>query len=315
MTYPIYHSYGNDTPILDIRGAARLWMCLPGARATAFRATLADTWIRVFGGDLTLVDEIHRNREIQTQLPQHHPGRAFGDAVSERHGTEQVLSTAASFHDIRALVQSAMDPFIQRLEEERVARLALQNTLDTQTARLQLETTARVELENRLQENIRQCTNLSRELATANDHLHASETIANELAIQVAGIRTAQRVEYQAEAFDHIVTLDSFIASPPTTAVRFKDLFRFMGVIGVKEEVSMACGRKTHHMAPGIGHRKQRGRDGREYVTIDYRKSQAPVMLRGIMAVCYEHDHRMETEDGPRCICRECRNLMNVLRR
>lgn len=209
-------------------------MCLPGARATAFRQTVAETWIRVFGGDVTLVNEIHQNRQIQESLPENHPGRAFGDAVSERHGTEQVLSTAASFHDIRALVQS--DPFIQRLEEERVARLALQNTLDTQTARLQLETTARVELENRLQENIRQCTNLSRELATANDHLHASETLANELAIQVAGIRTAQRVEYQAEAFDHIVTLDSFIASPPTTAVRFKDLFRFMGVIGVKED-------------------------------------------------------------------------------
>ena len=32
--------------------------CLPGARASAFRSTLADTWIRVFGGDETLVDEI-----------------------------------------------------------------------------------------------------------------------------------------------------------------------------------------------------------------------------------------------------------------
>lgn len=78
---------------------------------------------------------------------------------------------------------------------------------------------------------------------------------------------------------------------------------------------SIVTKRKTHQMAPVIGYRKQRGREGHEYVTIDYRKSQAPVMLRGIMAVCMEFGHLIDTEDGKRCICRAARNLMTGLRR
>jgi len=90
--------------------------------------------------------------------------------------------------------------------------------------------------------------------------------------------------------------------------------FRFMGIVGVKEEISMACGRVTHRLAPGIGYRKQRGRDGREYVAIDYRKSQAPVMLRGIQATCAELGHVFETEDGEMCICGRVRELMRAIR-
>lgn len=307
----------HPTPILDIRGAARLWMCLPGARATAFRQTVADTWIRVFGGDETLIEEIHRNREVQTQLPQNHPGRAFGEAVDGRNdGLSNQLSIPA---DIQTIVQTALVPFIQRLEEE---RLALQNALEVERTaraaalqpllnRIQLESAARVELEARLQANALQCATLTRDLANAQEE---SRQLANRLADDVAGIRTAQCVEYRAEAFDGIQTLENFIASPMTISVRFKDLFRFMGIVGVKEEISMACGRVTHRLAPGIGYRKQRGRDGREYVAIDYRKSQAPVMLRGIQATCAELGHVFETEDGEMCICGRVRELMRAIR-
>lgn len=72
-------------------------MCLPGARASAFRTTLADTWIRVFGGDESLIEEIRRNRQIQEGLPQNHPGRAFAEAVKEgqskRPSTEEHHTT------------------------------------------------------------------------------------------------------------------------------------------------------------------------------------------------------------------------------
>lgn len=307
---------GQPTPILDIRGAARLWACLPGARASAFRATIVDTWIRVFGGDETLIDEIRRNREIQAQLPADHAGRVFGDAVAERNdhssSVTQVPSEtrmALTMPDVQAIivraVQTALQPLHDRIEQEIAARLELENRTRQDLA----------DANTRLHEQAAILTTTQLVSERLSQSLIASETRANELAVEIAGIRTAQCVRYRAEAFDDIQTLENFIASPATTAVRFKDLFRFMGIIGVKEEISMACGRKTHQLAPGIGHRKQRGRDGREYVTVDYRKSQASVMLRGIMAVCYEHDHLMETEDGHRCICRECRNLMNALRR
>lgn len=313
-----FQSGGHPTPVLDIRGAARLWACLPGARASAFRSTLADTWIRVFGGDETLIDEIARNREIQTQLPPNHPGRAFGQAVDERNEglSNQSLSIPA---DIQTIVQTALVPFIQRLEGE---RQALQNALEIERTaraaalqplldRIQLESTARMELEARLQANALQCATLTQDLANAQEE---SRQLANRLADDVAGIRTAQFVEYRAQAFDGVDTIENFVTSPMTTSVRFKDLFRFMGIVGVKEEMSMACGRTTHRLAPGIGYRKQRGRDGREYVTIDYRKSQAPVMLRGIQATCAELGHVFETEDGEMCICGRVRELMRAIR-
>ena len=53
-----------------------------------------DKWIRVFGGDETLINEIRRNRDNQENLPHDHPGRAFGEAVNEcqakRPWTEEV---------------------------------------------------------------------------------------------------------------------------------------------------------------------------------------------------------------------------------
>ena len=298
----------------------------------------------MFGGDLTLIDDVLRNREIQVRLPQNHPGRAFADALNERnsdHTGELTIQGSGSPHN------DAYARFMQIFEVERASRLLLESRLDEErTARLQLcdrldeerrareaesilfreQTlqliTARDEIENRLQTNALHCATLAQNLADAQqeslqlaEKLRASDELAIRMAEDVAGIRTAQCVEYRAEAFENIETLESFISAPMTTAVRFKDLFRFMGIIGVREEVSMACGRKTHRMAPGIGHRKQRGRDGREYVTIDYRKSQAPVMLRGILAVCAESEHLIGTEDGLRCVCRECRNLMRALRR
>lgn len=112
---------------------------------------------------------------------------------------------------------------------EKAARVALTNTLkDEQAARTALSVTLEEEKATRAQ----------------------LQTACIEMSEEIAGVRTAQRIEYGAEAFDDNETMDLFVAAPMVTAVRFKDLFRFMGVIGVKEEVSMACGRVTHRMAP-----------------------------------------------------------------
>lgn len=72
---------GHPSAILDINDTARLWINLPGARATTFRTQIISKWIRVFGGDLSLIDEIVQNNEIQRALPENHPARAFGDEV------------------------------------------------------------------------------------------------------------------------------------------------------------------------------------------------------------------------------------------
>lgn len=113
----------HPTPILDIRGAARLWACLPGARASAFRSTLADTWIRVFGGDETLVDDIRRNRQIQDNLPRDHPGRAFGEAVDERTQTPPSPLTIPDVQNIiTRAVETALEPLHDRIRREITAR-------------------------------------------------------------------------------------------------------------------------------------------------------------------------------------------------
>lgn len=56
-------------------------MLLPGRRATLFRTEVIKTWVRVFAGDLTLVDEIIRNHAVQESLPEDSPMRVFTDAA------------------------------------------------------------------------------------------------------------------------------------------------------------------------------------------------------------------------------------------
>ena len=49
-----------------------------------FRTAVIKTWVRVFAGDLTLVDELIRNHAIQESLPDDSPMRAFADEIPEK---------------------------------------------------------------------------------------------------------------------------------------------------------------------------------------------------------------------------------------
>ena len=72
-------------------------MLLPGRRATVFRTEVIKTWVRVFAGDLTLVDEIIRNHAVQESLPDDSPMRAFSDATdSTERGAALVQSQLVS---------------------------------------------------------------------------------------------------------------------------------------------------------------------------------------------------------------------------
>lgn len=261
-------------------------MCLPGARASAFRTTLVDTWIRVFGGDESLVDEIRQNRQIQDNLPRDHPGRAFGEAIDAQN--YQVVTP-----DMNSLIQTALAPIMQRLEMEQRARIALQTTFDQYMARMEQ---ARNEFEQRLQA----ARNELEEETAARNRL---QIVCAEMSDEIVSVRSTQRVEYNAEAFPEIAKFENFLAAPADTAVRFKDLFRYMGIVGVEEEGSLAAGRCTRLMAPGIGQRKQRGRDGETFVTINYRKRHTPVMLRGIQRACIEFAHFYPIQGGCNCVC------------
>lgn len=74
-------------------------MLLPGRRATLFRTEVIKTWVRVFAGDLTLVDEIIRNHAVQESLPEDSPMRAFADTTdSNERGMVHVQSQLVSLN-------------------------------------------------------------------------------------------------------------------------------------------------------------------------------------------------------------------------
>lgn len=69
------HPSSGEMQIVDINTAAKVWMVLPGKKASVFRSNLADLFIRVLGGDASLAEEIKQIGEFQDTLPESHPLR------------------------------------------------------------------------------------------------------------------------------------------------------------------------------------------------------------------------------------------------
>lgn len=90
-------------------------MLLPGQKAAEFRRTLADVFIRVMGGDLTLADEIKEISEFHDTLPENHPLRAFkaAPAVIGRSSSSITPSTPVGID----AVQSIVSPIILELQK------------------------------------------------------------------------------------------------------------------------------------------------------------------------------------------------------
>ena len=76
----------RDTPVSDVYGICDMVMVmvLPGKAAGRVRRQAATVLCRYLGGDLSMVDEIAKNRDIQHELDEDDPARIFGQAVSER---------------------------------------------------------------------------------------------------------------------------------------------------------------------------------------------------------------------------------------
>ena len=76
----------RPTPAGDIHAAVELIMLLPGRHAGLVRSEAARLFVRFYGGDPALAEQVIHNRERQEQLAQEnpqHPARAFGRAVEE----------------------------------------------------------------------------------------------------------------------------------------------------------------------------------------------------------------------------------------
>ena len=74
----------RGTPVACVRGIVEIVVLLPGRHAARVRRQAAELLTRFLGGDLSLVDEICRNRGMQEELAVQNPEdprRIFGEAV------------------------------------------------------------------------------------------------------------------------------------------------------------------------------------------------------------------------------------------
>jgi hypothetical protein len=115
----------RDTPVVSGQGLVRLLFLLPGKRARQFVAESAEVLVRHIGGDETLVEEIHRNREIGQTNPQ--STQAFMAVNIPNEASAVSDATALDIEERRArLVRYEMET--ARLEKE-TARLDEDNKI------------------------------------------------------------------------------------------------------------------------------------------------------------------------------------------
>ena len=78
----------RDTPVCDVRALTELVFLLPGKHAARVRRQAAEIFCRWLGGDLSIIEEVCRNRGIQAELAARqpeHPLRPFGEDVEQKN--------------------------------------------------------------------------------------------------------------------------------------------------------------------------------------------------------------------------------------
>ena len=74
----------TQIPVTDAKGIVTITMLLPGRAAASVRTAAAGVLVRFLGGDMSMVDEIARNRLTQEELAEdnpNHPLRIFGETI------------------------------------------------------------------------------------------------------------------------------------------------------------------------------------------------------------------------------------------
>ena len=72
---------GYATPVTNAKGAVLIINALPGRTATRLRIEWAGVIVRYLGGDLSLIEEVAHNRNVQENIADDHPLRFFGQDV------------------------------------------------------------------------------------------------------------------------------------------------------------------------------------------------------------------------------------------
>jgi hypothetical protein len=88
LTFQFEGQGERPTPVRDLRGYLEMLLLVPGPRAAVLRKSVIEVFIRKFGGDLSMINEILAAHEVQQQLPASHPATAFADAVQQRPSPE-----------------------------------------------------------------------------------------------------------------------------------------------------------------------------------------------------------------------------------
>ena len=119
-----YHKFPGQgqrpTPVVDANTLLEVMARLPGV----INKFVADTAVRLLGGDLSLATEVKAMHELQQQLPANHFGRVFGEAVEAKLAAEQPKE-ALEWHERR---QKAKE------ESKRKSALLLENVANATPA-------------------------------------------------------------------------------------------------------------------------------------------------------------------------------------
>ena len=105
----------RTTPVGDISMVVETILLVPGKQAASVRSECAKLFVRVYGGDLALTEQIINNRKWQDELsrtsPQH-PARVFG---AEVEATSEVVSTEVATKTCEIAIRSLLPAMLEQI--------------------------------------------------------------------------------------------------------------------------------------------------------------------------------------------------------
>ena len=123
----------RETPVTDAEGIVTIIMLLPGRAAATVRQSAAHVMVRYLGGDLSLVQEVMHNHEIQGSIEPDHPAAIFGQSVQPSgptpYQTEMVrsarLQALASALSLAQTLNSTSLPRVQEAAQKAIDDMLL----------------------------------------------------------------------------------------------------------------------------------------------------------------------------------------------
>ena len=101
QTYQFEGAGERQTPVSEIRGYVEMLLLVPGNRAAAFRRTVVEVFVRLYGGDTVMVNEIWAAHLHQSQLPASSPSNALSAALCQTVVVEVSSTSQSSSHNGR----------------------------------------------------------------------------------------------------------------------------------------------------------------------------------------------------------------------